>query len=100
MITYFAVVESDHCPIEFGLEIEPLFNAHKSVKDYDHVTVYKAYYKYIWNVSRTDQYKISLRSHECNNIIDQLILMPTVIDQAIIYVASYISSSLLHLLAF
>ena len=36
-------------------------NTHKSVKDYDHVTVYKAYHKYIWNVSRTDQYKISLR---------------------------------------
>ena len=71
MITDFAVapklVEFDHCPIEFSLEIEPLCNTHKSVKDYDHVTVYKAYYKYIWNVSRTDQYKISLRRDECNN---------------------------------
>ena len=78
MITDFAVapklVESDHCPIEFGLEIEPLCNKHQSVKDYDHVTVYKAYHKYIWNVSRTDQYKISLRRDECNNIKDQLIL--------------------------
>ena len=78
MITDFAVapklVESDHCPIEFGLEIEPLGYTHKSVKDNDHVTVYKAYHKYIWNVSRTDQYKISLRRDECNNIIDQLIL--------------------------
>ena len=78
MITDFAVapklVESDHCPIEFGLEIEPLCNTHKYVKDYDHVTVYKAYHKYIWNVSRADQYKISLRRDECNNIIDQLIL--------------------------
>ena len=65
MITYFAIapklVESDHCPIEFGLEIEPLCNTQESVKDYDHVTVYKAYYKYIWNVSRTDRYKISLQ---------------------------------------
>ena len=78
MITDFAIapklVESYHCPLEFGLEIEPLCNTHDSVKDYDHVTVYKAYYKYIWNVSRTDQYKISLRRDECNNIIDQLIL--------------------------
>ena len=43
MITDFAVapklVESDRCPIEFGLKIEPLCNTHKSVKDYDHVTV-------------------------------------------------------------
>ena len=66
MITYFAIapklVESDHCPIEFGLEIEPLCNTQESVKDYDHVTVYEAYYKYIWNVSRTDRYKISLQS--------------------------------------
>ena len=50
MITDFAVapklVESDHCPIEFGLEIEPLCNTHKSVKDYEHVTVYKAYHMY------------------------------------------------------
>ena len=78
MITYFAiapkVVESDYCPIKFGLEIEPPCNTHESVKDYDHVTVHKACYKYIWNVSRTDQYKISLRRDECNNIIDQLIL--------------------------
>ena len=48
MITDFAVahklVESDHFPIEFGLEIEPLCNTHKSVKNYDHVTVYKAYH--------------------------------------------------------
>ena len=44
------------------------------MKDYDHVTVYKAYHKYIWNVSRTDKYKISLRRDECNNIIYQLIL--------------------------
>ena len=71
IITNFAVapklVESDHCPIEFGLEIEPLCNTHKSVKDYDHVAVYQAYHKYIWNVSRTDQYKISLRRDKCNN---------------------------------
>ena len=64
MITDFAIapklVESDHCLIEFGLEIEPLCNTHESMKDYDHVTVYKAYHKYIWNVSRTDQYKIYL----------------------------------------
>ena len=43
MITDFAIspklVESDHCPIEVGLEIESLCNTHKSVKDYDHVTV-------------------------------------------------------------
>ena len=71
---YNMITESDHCPIESGLEIEPLCNTHKSVKDYDHVTVYKANHKYIWNVSRTDQYKISLRRDECNNIIDQLIL--------------------------
>ena len=44
------------------------------MKDYDHATVYKAYHKYIWNVSRTHQYKISLGRDECNNIIDQLIL--------------------------
>ena len=39
MVTDFAVapklVESDHCPIEFSLEIEPLCNTHKSVKDYE-----------------------------------------------------------------
>ena len=43
MITDFAVapklVESEHRPIKFGLEIEPLCNTHKCVKDYDHVTV-------------------------------------------------------------
>ena len=43
MITDFAIapklVESDHFPIKFGLEIEPLCNTHESVKDYDHVTV-------------------------------------------------------------
>ena len=78
MITEFAIapklVEFDHCPIELGLEIEPLCNTHESVKDYDHVTVYKAYHKCIWNVSRTDRYKIYPRRDECNNIIDQLIL--------------------------
>ena len=78
LITDFEVapklVESDHCPIEFGPEIEPPSNTHISVKYYDHVTVYKAYHKYIWNVSRADQYKISLRRDECNNIIDLLIL--------------------------
>ena len=78
MITNFAIttelVKSVHCHIEFGLEIKPLCNTHESVKVHDHVTVYKAYHKYIWNVSRTDQYKISLRREECNNIIDQLIL--------------------------
>ena len=36
--------------------------------------LYKAYHKYIWNVSQTDQYKIYLRRDECTNIIDQLIL--------------------------
>ena len=93
MITDFAVapklVESDHCPIEFGLEIEPLCNTHKSVKDYDHVTVYKAYHKYIWNVSRTDQYKISLRRDECNNIIDQLIINANT-DRSSDYICSLI----------
>ena len=93
MITYFAVapklVESDHFPIEFGLEIEPLYNTHKSVKDYDHVTVYKAYHKYIWDVSRTDQYKISLRRDECNNIIDQLILNANT-DRSSDYICSLI----------
>ena len=58
MITGFALapklVKSDHCPNEFGMEIEPLCNTHDFMKDYDHVTVYKAYHKYIWNVSRTD----------------------------------------------
>ena len=43
MITAFAIapelVESDHFPIEFGLEIEPFRNTHESVKDYDHATV-------------------------------------------------------------
>ena len=56
IITAFALapklVKSDHCPIEFGLEIEPLCNTHESVKDYDHVTVYKAYYKYIIGMFR------------------------------------------------
>ena len=78
IITNFAItpklIESDHGPIDFGLEIRPLCNTYKSVKDCDHVTVYEAYHKYIWDVSRTDQYKISLRRDECNNIIDQLIL--------------------------
>ena len=93
MITDFAVahklVESDHCSIGFGLEIEPLCNTHKSVKDYDHVTLYKAYHKYIWNVSRTDQYKISLRRDECNNIIDQLILNANT-DRSSDYICSLI----------
>ena len=93
MITDFAVapklVESDHCPIEFGLEIEPLCNTHKSVKDYDHVTVYEAYHKYIWNVSRTDQYKISRRRDECDNIIDQLILNANT-DRSSDYICSLI----------
>ena len=93
MITDFAVapklVESAHCPIEFGLEIEPLCNTHKSVKDDDHVAVYKAYHKYIWNVSRTDQYKISLRRDECNNIIYQLILNANT-DRSSDYICSLI----------
>ena len=93
MITDFAVtpklVESDHCPIEFCLEIEPLCNTHQSGKDYDHVTVYKAYHKYIRNVSRTDRYKISLRRDECNNIIDQLILNANT-DRSSDYICSLI----------
>ena len=40
----------------------------KSIKAYDHVAEYKAYHKYIWNVSRIDQYKLSLRNNECIKI--------------------------------
>ena len=38
---------------------------------------YKAYHKYIWNVSRIDQYKLSLRNDECIKIIDHLTLNAT-----------------------
>ena len=54
------LVESDYCPIEFSLKVQPFCNANKSIKAYDHVAEYKAYHKYIWNVSRIDQYKLSL----------------------------------------
>ena len=78
MITFFAIipklVESDHCPIEFSLKVQPFGNANKSIKAYDHVAEYKAYHKYIWNVSRIDQYKLSLRNDECIKIIDHLTL--------------------------
>ena len=98
MITDFAItpklVESDHCPIEFGLEIEPLCNKHESMKDYDHMNVYEAYHKYIWNVSRTDQYKISLRRDECNrpNIKDQLITNANT-DRSNSYICSLIHNN-------
>ena len=46
-------------------------------------------YIYIWNVSRTDQYKISLRRDECNNIIDQLILNANT-DRSSDYICSLI----------
>ena len=38
---------------------------------------YKAYHKYIWNVSRIDQYKLSLRNYECIKMIDHLTLNVT-----------------------
>ena len=61
------------------------------MKDYDHVTVYKAYHKYIWNVSRIDQYKISLRRDGCNNIMYQLILNAnTDLLSDYIYIYTYI----------
>ena len=44
-----------------NLKIKLRCNTHVSVEDYDHMTVYKAYHNYIWNVLRTDQYKISLQ---------------------------------------
>ena len=76
MIKNFAIiprlVESDHCPIEFSLKVQPFCNTNKSLKAYDHVAEYKAYHKYIWNVSRIDQYKLSLRNNECIKIIDHL----------------------------
>ena len=81
MIKNFAIipklVESDHCPIEFSLKVQPFCNTNESIKAYDHVAEYKAYHKYIWNVSRIDQYKLSLRNDECIKIIDHLILNTT-----------------------
>ena len=81
MIKNFAIipklVESDHCPIEFSLKVQPFCNTNKSIKAYDHVAEYKAYHKYIWNVSRIDQYKLSLRNDECIKIIDHLTLNAT-----------------------
>ena len=71
------LVESDHCPIEFSLKVQPFCNTNKSIKAYDHVAEYKAYHKYIWNVSRIDQYKLSLRNDECIKIIDHLTLNAT-----------------------
>ena len=54
MIKNFAMisklVESDHCPNEFSLNVQPFCNTNKSMKAFDHVTEYKAYHKYIWNV--------------------------------------------------
>ena len=80
MIKNFAIipklVESDNCPIEFGLKVRPFCNTSKSIKAYDHVAEYNAYHKYIWNVSRIDQYKLSLRN-ECIMIIDHLTLNAT-----------------------
>ena len=74
MIKNFAIipklVKSDHCPIEFSLKVQPFCNTNKSIKAYDYVAEYKAYHKYIWNVSRIDQYKLSLRNDECIKIID------------------------------
>ena len=77
MTKNFAIIpkldESDHCPIEFSLKAQPFCNTNKSIKAYDDV----AYNKYIWNVSRIDQYKLSLRNDECIKIIDHLTLNAT-----------------------
>ena len=81
MINTFAIipklVESDHCLIEFSLKVQSFCNTNKSIKAYDHVAEYKAYHKYIWNVSRIDQYKLSPRNDECIKIIDNLTLNAT-----------------------
>ena len=73
MIKNFAIIpkigKSDHCPIEFSLKVQPFCNTNKSIKAYDHVAEYKAYHKYICNVSRIDQYKLSLRNDECIKIM-------------------------------
>ena len=81
MIKNFAIipklVECDHCPIEFSLKVQPFCNRDKSIKAYDHVAEYRAYHKYIWNVLRIDQYKLSPRNDECIKIIDHLTLNAT-----------------------
>ena len=61
----------------FSLKAQPFCNTNKSIKAYDHVAEYKAYHKYSWNVSRIDQYKLSLRNDECIKIIDHLTLNAT-----------------------
>ena len=73
----YKLVESDHCPIVFSLKAQPFCNTNKSIKAYDHVAEYKAYHKYSWNVSRIDQYKLSLRNDECIKIINHLTLNAT-----------------------
>ena len=74
----YKLVESDHCPIVFSLKAQPFCNTNKSIKAYDHVVEYKAYHKYSWNVSRIDQYKLSLRNDECiKRIKDHLTLNAT-----------------------
>ena len=81
MIKSFAIIPklvgSDHCPIEFSLKVQPFCNTNKSIKAYDHVAEYKAYHKYIWNVSRIDQYKLSLQNDKCIKIINHLTLNAT-----------------------
>ena len=58
----------------FSLKAQPFCNTNKSIEAYDHVAEYKAYHKYSWNVSRIDQYRLSLRNDECIKMIDHLTL--------------------------
>ena len=68
------LVESGHCLIEFSFKEQPFCITNDYMKAYDHVANYKAYHKYILNVSRINQYKLYLRNDECSNIIDHLTL--------------------------